>query len=133
MELEGLKNVDEVVAYEGIMSKIMWWKLLFVVWFNFSKGLYTYDVHESCLIFITFHPLPIYVQNFSTDLTLDVKFQTNLPPPPPPPSPTNYETTTAPFMCTNEIKTKTKVSHVTFRLTIRSIARFSPETMQWYH
>ena len=31
MELEGLKNVDEVVAYEGIMSKIMWWKLLFVV------------------------------------------------------------------------------------------------------
>ena len=32
-----------------------------------SKGQYTYDVHENCLIFMTPHPpLSIYVQNFST-------------------------------------------------------------------
>ena len=26
-----------------------------------------------------------------------------------------------------------KPSHVTFELTKRSIVRFSPQTMQWYH
>ena len=32
----------------------------------------------------------------------------------------------------NKIKTKTKPSHVTFKLTTRSIVRFSPQTLQWY-
>ena len=27
---------------------------------------------------------------------------------------------------------KKKPSHVTFKLTMRSIVRFSPQTMQWY-
>ena len=26
-----------------------------------------------------------------------------------------------------------KPSHVTFKLTMRSIVRFSPQTIQWYH
>ena len=30
-------------------------------------------------------------------------------------------------------KPKTKPSHVTFKLTTRSIVRFSLKTMQWYH
>ena len=51
----------------------------------------------------------------------------------PPPSPTNYGITTAPCMGTNEIKTKTKPSYVTFKLTTRLIVRFNPQTMQWYH
>ena len=36
---------------------------------------------------------------------------------------TNYQTTTSPCMWTNEIKTKTKASHVTFKLTTRSIIK----------
>ena len=44
----------------------------------------------------------------------------------------NYGTTTAPCMWTNEIKTKTKSSHVTLKLTTRFIVRFSPQAMQWY-
>ena len=49
------------------------------------------------------------------------------------PPPTNYGTTTAPCMWTNEIKTITKSSHVTFKLITRSIVRLSPQTIQWYH
>ena len=30
-------------------------------------------------------------------------------------------------------KQKQKPSHGTFKLTTRSIVRFSPQTMQWYH
>ena len=48
-------------------------------------------------------PFSIYVQIFSTLLTLDIQFQTN-----PPHSSTNYGITTAPCMWTNEIKTKAK-------------------------
>ena len=48
-------------------------------------------------------------------------------------SPTNYGTATAHSMWTNEIKTKTKSNHVTFKLNTRFIVRFSPRTMQWYH
>ena len=40
--------------------------------FKYHKGRYTYDVHENCLIFKNSQPLSIYVQNFSTPLTLDV-------------------------------------------------------------
>ena len=41
-----------------------------------------------------------------------------------PPTPlTNYRTTTSPCMWTNEIKTKIKPSHVTFKLTARSIIK----------
>ena len=40
---------------------------------------------------------------------------------------TNYETTTPPCMWTNEIKTKTKPSHITFKLTTHSVVRFSPQ------
>ena len=32
-----------------------------------------------------------------------------------------------------KIITKTKPSHVTFELTWRSIVRFTPQKMQWYH
>ena len=52
------------------------------------------------------------------------------PSPPPPPSRTNYGTTAAPCKRTNKIKAKTKPIHVTFKLTTRSIVRFSPKTMQ---
>ena len=38
----------------------------------------------------------------------------------------NYGATAAPCMSTNETKTKTKPSHVTFKLTMRSIVRFRP-------
>ena len=48
------------------------------------------------------------------------------------PSSTNYGTTTAPCMWRNGIKTKRKLSHVTFKLTTRFIVRFSPQTVQWY-
>ena len=30
-------------------------------------------------------------------------------------------------------KSKQKTSHVTFKLTTRSIVRFSPQTVQWYY
>ena len=46
---------------------------------------------------------------------------------------TNYGTTTAPYLWTNENKTKAKPSRVTFKLTMRSIVRFSPKTMRSYH
>ena len=36
-------------------------------------------------------------------------------------------------MHVNEIKTKAKQSQVTFKLTMRSIVRFSTQIMQWYH
>ena len=51
-------------------------------------------------------PLSIYFQNSSTPLTLDVQFQTN------------------------EIKTETKPSHVTFKSTTGSIVLFRPQTVQ---
>ena len=38
-----------------------------------------------------------------------------------------------PCMWTTEIKTKTKPSYFTFKLSTRSIVRFSPQTMKWYH
>ena len=53
--------------------------------------------------------------------------------PTPPPSPADWGTTTASRMWTNEIKIKTKPSQVTFKLTMRFIVRFSPQTAQWYH
>ena len=40
---------------------------------------------------------------------------------------------TAPCIWTNEIKTITKPSKVTFKLTMHSIVQFSPQTMQWYY
>ena len=33
----------------------------------------------------------------------------------------------------NNNNKKTEPNHVTFKLTTRSIVRFSPQTMQWYH
>ena len=59
-------------------------------------------------------PLSIYIQHSSSPLTLDVQFQTNPP------------TLLQMIQCmrTNEIKTKTKPSHATFKLTTRSILRF---------
>ena len=33
----------------------------------------------------------------------------------------------------NEIKTKTKPSHVTFKLTTRSNVQFSQQKLEWYH
>ena len=45
----------------------------------------------------------------------------------------NYWAAAAPCIWTNEIKTKTKPSHATFRLTTRFIVRFTLKTMQWYH
>ena len=45
---------------------------------------------------------------------------------------TNYGTTTESCMWTNEIKTKPKPSHATFKLTTGSIVWFSLETIQWY-
>ena len=38
-----------------------------------------------------------------------------------------------PCMSTNEIKTKTKRSHASFKLTTRSVVRFSSRTVLWYH
>ena len=38
-----------------------------------------------------------------------------------------------PCMSTNKIKTKTKPSHASFKLTTRSVVRFSPRTVLWYH
>ena len=48
---------------------------------------------------------------------------------PPPPSPTNYVTTTAPCIWTNEIKTRTKPSLITFKSFSRSIVWFSTKTV----
>ena len=39
----------------------------------------------------------------------------------------------SPCMWTNEIKIKTKQSLIIFKLTTRSIVRFIPQTIQWYH
>ena len=47
--------------------------------FKYHKGRYTYDVHENCVIFENPQPLSIYVQNFSTLLTLDVLTPLTLP------------------------------------------------------
>ena len=77
------------------------------------------------------YPLSIYVQNFPTALDLGRPIL-NDPIPHPAPSPTNYGTATAPCMWTNEIN-RTKPSHGTFKLTTRSIVRFNPQIMQWYH
>ena len=33
----------------------------------------------------------------------------------------------------NEVKTKAKLSQITLKLATRSIVRFRPQTMQWYH
>ena len=57
-------------------------------------------------------PLSIYVQIFPPPLTLDVQFKQT----PRSPSPKDYGTTTAPCMWTNEMKTKAKPSHATFKL-----------------
>ena len=43
---------------------------------------------------------------------------------------TSTKTSTESCMWTNESKIKTKPSHVTFKLTTRSVAQFSPQTMQ---
>ena len=115
-------------------------------------------------------PLPIYFQNSSTPLTLDVQFQMN------PLSPSDnqlkeniiqewlldvirsflqvgfhfqcqlinlvwlsFPLSGFPFdffslcMWMNETKIKIKPSHVIFKLTLDSIVRFSPQTMQWFH
>ena len=45
---------------------------------------------------------------------------------------TNYCAAAAPYIWTNEIKTKTKPSHVTLKLTTRFIVQFTLKTMQWY-
>ena len=60
-------------------------------------------------------PLSIYVRNSFTPLTLNIQFQTTSP-----------SLQMIPCMWTNEIKAKTKPSHITFKLTMRSILRFSP-------
>ena len=62
-------------------------------------------------------PLSIYVQNYLTPLTLDVQFQTILPP----------LLQMILYMWTNEIKTKAKSNHITLKFTMRSILRFSPK------
>ena len=46
---------------------------------------------------------------------------------------TNYGKATTPCMWMSKIKTKTKPSHVTFKLTTCSIVWLSPLTMQQYH
>ena len=97
---------------------------------NSSKGRYTYDVHENCLIFKIPTPLPFKVQNFSTHLTLDVQCQTKLSPS----TVSNKLWNSNRTVHVNEwIQNKSKPSHVTFKFTTRSIVRFSPQTMQWYH
>ena len=75
------------------------------------KRRYTYGVHENCLIFNTHHPQSIYVQNISALLTLDVQFLNK------PSYPLEQTMEQKPHRASNEIKTKTNPSHVTFKLT----------------
>ena len=60
--------------------------------------------------------LPIIVHIFSTHFAINLFYLHNLK------TKTNYKTT-APCMGTNEIKAKTKLSHVTFKLTMYCIVR----------
>ena len=79
------------------------------------KGWETYDVHENCPIFKTTQP-PVHIcPKFFLSLHLERPISM------------------IPHMWTNEIKTKPKPGHVTFKLTTRTIVRFSSQTMQWYH
>ena len=73
-----------------------------------------------CLLFIIIHI-------FSTHFAINLFYLHNLN------MWTSYGTTTTPCMWTNEIKTKARRSHVTFKLITQSIARFSQQVMQWYH
>ena len=90
------------------------------------------DTHMTSMKIVQFSrpppPFSIYVQNSSTPLTLDVQFQTTTPSPPP--------LQMIPCMRTNEIKTKTKPSEVTFKLTTRSILLFistNNTIKRWLH
>ena len=67
-----------------------------------------------CLLFISIH---IFNIDFAIKLLYLHKLETWK----------NYGTTTTPCRWMNEIKTKTKPSHITFKLTTRSIARFVPQ------
>ena len=78
-----------------------------------------------CLLFIIIHI-------FSTHFVISLFHLHNLK------TYTNYGTTIPLCMWTNEIKTKTKSSHITFKLTTGSIAQFSPQTWNgiikgWFH
>ena len=86
------------------------------------KGQYAYDVHENYPVFKTRTLCPSASKIFPPPQPKTSNFRWNLPPLPLP-LPINYRTTTAPCMLTNEIKTKAKPSHVTFKLTTRSIVR----------
>ena len=76
---------------------------------------------------ITKYLITIIIHIFSTHFAINLFDFHNLK------TLTNCGQTTAPYMWTNKIKIKTIPRHVIFRLTSRSIARFSPQTMQWYH
>ena len=75
------------------------------------KGRYTYDVHENCVIF---KPLPPTLT--PTPLTLTNKLWNN----------------NRTVHANEQNKTKTKPSHIIFKLAMHSI-RFSPRARQWYH
>ena len=86
------------------------------------KGWETYDVHENCPIFMTTQP-PVHIcLNFFLYQHLERPISNESPP-----------VQMIPYMWTNEIKTKPKPSHVTFKVTTRAIVRFSSQPMQWYH
>ena len=77
------------------------------------KGWYTYDVHEKCLIFKTsHHPVHVYPKIFPPPWRWTSNFKQTTPTL----SPTNYGAAIASYIWANEIKTKTKPSHATFRL-----------------
>ena len=78
------------------------------------------------------------LSNFQSPLSLGPSTATivspilNDPPLPQPPHHGNKAPwNNAPCMLKNKIKTKTKPSHVTFKLATRSISRISPQIVEW--
>ena len=84
-----------------------------------GKGRYAYNIYKNCFIARTLTPLSIKSKIFPPPWTWTSNFKRT------PLSLTNYGTTSAPY----KIKTKAKPSHVTLKLTTRSIVRFSPQAM----
>ena len=82
-----------------------------------------------CAVVQKYHEILLFIiiHIFSTYFAISLFYLHNLK------TQMNYGTTTALCMWMNEIKTKTKPSHVTFKLITRYIFRFSSQTMQWYH
>ena len=101
--------------------------MLFAMLLTFANNYFRDGAHTTPMKIVQFlrlpppvHLCPKFFHSHDDDLGSPISNEQTAPSP-------------LPCMLSDKIKTKTKPSHVTFKLTTRSIVRFSPQTMQWYH